>query len=284
MRTLLKKVRLYRDLFNYHQGSSHRFAQHDFDIYWNMSRKAELYIGKVENKRILDVGCGQRYPLTLLFHNTRNMVTGCDLSHITSAWKTLKYEGLARILKTIIRKLFFDWQYYACLEYISGLKLNDKNLDIRYLDAGNLPFADKTFDLVVSNAVFEHIADVPKAVAEICRILKPNAITYNNIHLFCSLSGGHSFDWSYPDKNLPRSVPPWDHLRKNLFPAHVYLNKLRERDYLSAFQRNFNILEWITTKWEGEKFLTPQIERELSDYSREELLKREITVVAKKRS
>lgn len=50
MRTLLKKVRLYRDLFNYHQGSSHRFAQHDFDIYWNMSRKAELYIGKVEKQ------------------------------------------------------------------------------------------------------------------------------------------------------------------------------------------------------------------------------------------
>ncbi len=258
------------------------FAQHDFDIFCNISRKAELYIGKLENKRILDVGCGQKYPLTLLFHNTQNIVTGIDLSHITSAWKTLRYEGLERVLKTILRKVFFDRKYYAYLEYISGLKLNNKNVDIRYLDVTNLPFDDNTFDLVVSNAVFEHVADVPKAVCEMYRILKPNGITYNDMHLFCSLSGGHSFDWSYPDKNLPRIVPPWDHLRENLFPAHVYLNKLRERDYLLAFKQNFEILEWGATKLEGKRFLTPEIERELSDYSREELLKRGIIIIAKK--
>lgn len=44
---------------------------------------------------------------------------------------------------------------------------------VRNLDAGRIPFEDNTFDLVVSNQVFEHIPDLAPAVAEIARVLKP---------------------------------------------------------------------------------------------------------------
>ncbi|HVP37453.1 MAG TPA: methyltransferase domain-containing protein [Terriglobales bacterium] len=260
------------------------FARHDFEVFSNLKIKAESYLGEFENRRILDVGCGQRYPLTLLFHNTRNDVVGCDLGHIKSTWESLRHDGLERTLKTTIRKILYDRTYYKQLESISGFKLSQKNIDLRYSDVTNLPFIDNSFDFVVSNAVLEHVADISSALSEIRRVLKPDGITYHNIHLFCSLSGGHSFDWSYPDENLPRAVPPWDHLRANLFPAHVYLNKLREKDYLLAFESNFRILEWLTAKTEGERILTPELEHELCGYSREELSKREITVIARKDS
>jgi SAM-dependent methyltransferase len=43
----------------------------------------------------------------------------------------------------------------------------------RPLVDGAIPFEDNFFDVVVSNQVFEHVADPPRAVAEISRVLKP---------------------------------------------------------------------------------------------------------------
>jgi SAM-dependent methyltransferase len=41
---------------------------------------------------------------------------------------------------------------------------------------GPLPFPDAAFDVVVSNQVFEHIADPPRVLAEIRRVLKPGGV------------------------------------------------------------------------------------------------------------
>jgi len=37
----------------------------------------------------------------------------------------------------------------------------------------HLPFADGTFDLILSHEVLEHVADDRKAVAEVTRVLRP---------------------------------------------------------------------------------------------------------------
>jgi SAM-dependent methyltransferase len=39
-----------------------------------------------------------------------------------------------------------------------------------------LPFSDGRFDVVISNQVFEHVADMPAALAEIARVLKPGGV------------------------------------------------------------------------------------------------------------
>lgn len=44
---------------------------------------------------------------------------------------------------------------------------------IREMREGRLDFADASFDLVVNNQVFEHIADLDAALGEIHRVLKP---------------------------------------------------------------------------------------------------------------
>lgn len=42
--------------------------------------------------------------------------------------------------------------------------------------AEDLPFPDATFDVVIMNAVLEHIPDVSKAFAEVGRVLKPGGV------------------------------------------------------------------------------------------------------------
>jgi ubiquinone/menaquinone biosynthesis C-methylase UbiE len=45
-------------------------------------------------------------------------------------------------------------------------------------DAHQLPFADKTFDAVIAQAVLEHVLDPVECVSEIHRVLKPNGWIY----------------------------------------------------------------------------------------------------------
>lgn len=57
----------------------------------------------------------------------------------------------------------------------ANLKSKDKtsNLTFQVADAIMLPFADMSFDVIISFGVLHHVADWQKAVAEINRVLKP---------------------------------------------------------------------------------------------------------------
>jgi ubiquinone/menaquinone biosynthesis C-methylase UbiE len=47
------------------------------------------------------------------------------------------------------------------------------DVDGRVADAERIPYDDETFDLVVGHAVLHHIPDVPSAMREVLRVLKP---------------------------------------------------------------------------------------------------------------
>lgn len=47
------------------------------------------------------------------------------------------------------------------------------DVDGRVADAERIPYEDNTFDLVVGHAVLHHIPDVPAALAEVLRVLRP---------------------------------------------------------------------------------------------------------------
>jgi SAM-dependent methyltransferase len=145
-----------------------------------------------------------------------------------------------------------------------------------------LPFAEGTFDVVVSTNAFEHIENLDGAVSEAARVLKPGGLAHIDIHLFTSLSGGHHLEWTWPDREQERSVPPWDHLRQNRFPVDYYLNKQRMSAYRACFERHLAIVEWLPGRREGERFLTPQVRGELAPYSDDELLTRNIIVIGAK--
>ncbi len=42
-----------------------------------------------------------------------------------------------------------------------------------------LPFEDKTFDIVISNRVFEHVKNYSSSLSEINRVLKPGGVSLN---------------------------------------------------------------------------------------------------------
>jgi len=291
---MLRKLTTARVLFAYHRSRSAKFAEHDYQqVYMATRERLEKALGRpATGLRILDVGCGQRAPATLLFQLAGNQVTGIDPEVVTtgpglgSFMKIARANGVERALKTSVRQVLFDPAYDRRLSELTGKRISRRRLDIRRLSAIQLPFPDFTFDAVISNAVFEHLPDVRGAVDEVTRVLKRGGVCHIAIHLFPSLSGGHHMAWAFPDESVPAAIPPWDHLRENRFPAHVYLNRLRESDYRAQFEAEFRrleLLDWITTWTEGERLLTPEIQAELAGrYTREDLLKREIVVIGRR--
>jgi SAM-dependent methyltransferase len=53
---------------------------------------------------------------------------------------------------------------------VPGIETNDR---VRLIENGRIPFDDNSFDVVVSNQVFEHIAYLPPVLSEIRRVLRP---------------------------------------------------------------------------------------------------------------
>jgi ubiquinone/menaquinone biosynthesis C-methylase UbiE len=54
------------------------------------------------------------------------------------------------------------------------------NFSFQQVDAQTIPFEDKTFDLVMANAMLYHVPNVDKALAEIRRVLKPEGRFYGS--------------------------------------------------------------------------------------------------------
>jgi SAM-dependent methyltransferase len=97
--------------------------------------------GKQEGAKILDFGCGRAQVVMA------GLKAGFDI-HGTDT-----FEGV-----------YNDW-YNQCPEEVAG--------KIHKIIEGRLPFEDNSFDVVISNQVFEHIPDYRPSLQEISRILKP---------------------------------------------------------------------------------------------------------------
>ena len=102
------------------------------------------------NARLLELGCG---PAKLWAENANRIprtweVTLSDFS-----------EGMLTEAKRNVRNF-------------SG------SFSFRQLDAQNISFDDATFDAVVANHMLYHVPDIPKALSEIRRVLKPGGKFY----------------------------------------------------------------------------------------------------------
>lgn len=155
--------------------------------------------------------------------------------------------------------------------------------------SGSYPLPSNSFDLIASNAVFEHVSDVQKTAAEVSRLLDTGGYFYAIIHNFYSLSGGHNLEWAFPGEHPSRKVPPWDHLRENLFPAFTYLNRWKPEQFREAFAKCLMILSFQGVginhdpgELEGERFLTAEIASELQSYPENILLTRSWRIIGKK--
>jgi SAM-dependent methyltransferase len=169
------------------------------------------------------------------------------------------------------------------LEAHAGKALRPHRKEIAFVLAdpagADYPLPSRAFDLIASNAVVEHVADVPRFAAEIGRLLDAGGYFYAVIHNYYSLSGGHHLEWAFPDERPSRRVPPWDHLRANRFPSWMSLNRGTPEQYREALSRRLQILRFEGVgrrhdpgEPEGERFLTSEVAAELTAYPRGMLL------------
>ncbi|MBS1710425.1 MAG: methyltransferase domain-containing protein [Armatimonadetes bacterium] len=129
------------------------------DHYWWFVSRRELALSLLDHHvgdqpLILDVGCGTGAVLTEL--GRRGTAVGVDLSH--DALSFSKSRGLALLV---------------------------------YANAEQLPFADATFDAVVSLDTIEHVPGHEAAAAEVFRVLKPGGVFVMNVPAFAWLWGPH---------------------------------------------------------------------------------------------
>jgi SAM-dependent methyltransferase len=219
--------------------------------------------------RVLDLANGRLQPQYLLLQRGHHQVFGIDLINRPERydWRDLAY----RVARWLL----------ARQAGLSASQKTGKGLicgDVRFL-----PVPDNCFDLATSVAAFEHFLDVPAVVAELFRVLRPGGLAWIAIHLFTCPSGGHNVSLcEIPLRTIPKGIEPWDHLRQRSLSFHVPLNEWRRDQYLEAFSHRFQILKSYCALREGEELLTPELERELSPYSRDELTCGNYVILARK--
>jgi SAM-dependent methyltransferase len=226
------------------------------------------YLDLKRSLKILDLGNGRLRPQYYLLEAIGHRVAGIDLANGSNgSWVDRAYR-LAR------------WLY---ARHIPNYNIPFHPHNLICGDVGHLPFVENNFDLVTSVAAFEHFLDVPSVVSEVKRVLRPGGIAWISIHLFTSPSGGHNLSFTeIPLRSIPQGIQPWDHLRQKKLPLTVPLNQWRLHQYLQTFSEHFELLNHYCAGREGEQWLTPEIESELSNFSHDELTCMAYIIVARK--
>lgn len=102
-----------------------------------------------ENARVLEVGCG-----TGLLWRGRPQVPG--------GWRVIltdMSDGMLRETRGSLAQLGHSFSYMQA-------------------DAQAIPFRDESFDAVIANHMLYHVPDIPRALGEVRRVLKPSGVCY----------------------------------------------------------------------------------------------------------
>ncbi|MBV8570859.1 MAG: class I SAM-dependent methyltransferase [Acidobacteriaceae bacterium] len=131
----------------------------------------------ITGKGILDVGCGDMLSDFGLLARGPRKIIGLDVHRHPK-------DILGRTAATIRDAgLELPAAYETRLEYVQ-------------YEGNVFPFPDNSFDLVYSWSAFEHIPDVPKALSEIRRVVKPDGRVFIQVYpWFPSFWGSHLTDY-----------------------------------------------------------------------------------------
>jgi ubiquinone/menaquinone biosynthesis C-methylase UbiE len=116
-------------------------------------------------------------------------------------------------------------------------------LDFREGDATALPFLDNSFDAAVATQVYEYVADVPRALAELARVLRPGgrAVLVD--------TDWDSIVWHSSDRaRMTRVLAAWDeHLTDPYLPRT--LRPLLKQAGLAA--PRMEVITTLNQEWAG---------------------------------
>lgn len=288
------------DIFVMHWRDTHDFALlrvWEQQITEVLSRWSTTHPSRM---RVVEIGFGPRPARLIWATGLFGSVSGIDLERpiLRFSWRAtlnvIRTNGLLRGVKTGCRSLLFDKRYYATLlDYFEKRFGHPPNVSGDLFQVGDAArtstWGASPVDLIYSEGVFEHIP--PDGIRAICRTmaqrLPSNGLALITVNVFTGITGAHIPEWYGDNVNngMPKQTRAWGHLRGDPLTADTYLNRLRLSDYEDIFGRFFQIVE--RQKFNcgiGRPFLTPAVERELSGYSRDELLTDYVRFVLRPRS
>ena len=147
--------------------------------YVSTLRNVEACCGSFNGKSVLEIGCDPE---------------GEFLKYLSTQRKLVKAVGVN-----------------PCME--NNIELTEYSLLKE--DACKLPFADNSFDRIISISVFEHVQNLDVALAEMYRVLRPGGYLFTEFGPIWSSVWGHHLWFYHGDavrdwRNTP--IPPYAHL------------------------------------------------------------------------
>lgn len=142
-------------------GYDGRFTDHvkkydDLGLAFQLkAASAQLEGLNVKGKEILDVGAGTGVVSFLLLQQGAKKVTCGDIS---------------------------KYMLNQCRKKAADSGLHDDRIDFRLLDAESLPFADDSFDIVITGMSFGLFPEQQKAINEMVRVVRPNSLVSVGAH------------------------------------------------------------------------------------------------------
>jgi SAM-dependent methyltransferase len=243
----------------------------------------------VKDLRVLEIGSGDRAQISLLLASDGAVVVALDRLPVALGrgrlrmWLSLaRQQGFPSAIHALGRDLIHTFRYWRHLARLAEKPLPFEAVELVRGDAMALPFADRSFDLIVSSAVWEHLPDVEAATREVNRVLRDRGFALIQIALFPALQGGHHAEWHSIEPSVRRSIRPWDHLYPDRQRLPVYLNEWRESQYRMVLESCLEVIEWEDGPLRGASLLDAVPREELGAYSDRDLLLSSITAWATK--
>jgi SAM-dependent methyltransferase len=138
----------------------------DTDRYDDQIRELRSQVGSLEDKHILEVGCGYGMGVIYGLLNYNLDIQGLEPS-----------------------KQGFDGRYDIAQMLLYDNKLNSSRIQCGIGE--EMPFSDESFDVVYSFQVLEHVSDPFQVLSESWRVLKFGGVLYCNAPNYTTFYEGH---------------------------------------------------------------------------------------------
>lgn len=129
-----------------------------------------------------------------LYSNAKILDYGCGKGEIVVAGRK---EGI---------NIYGTDKFYDGDPSYEEVKTNQNNVIFKLESNNKIPFPNRTFDLVISNQVIEHIDDLETALSEIYRVMKLDGIFISRFPIYETVYEGHIgipfAHWFFPKSKL----------------------------------------------------------------------------------